>query len=151
MSHRIKVKKGDNEIELEGSQEFVESKFDELKEIILGTLQNDGSNTSSNPITILDVHDLVTNLKPETNLDTQLIFAYFLYKENVDPFRVENIESCFHEARMRPPRNISRDLSELEKGGLLLERQRVGRFKTYTISTEGISNVESMIKTGDIG
>lgn len=150
MDYRIRVKKGNIELEVQGTQEFVESKYEELKVIfdqpIPQEVEPAPPGGESPPTDLPDniVSFLQNKGNPKTNLKRNMIFAYWLNEHGTEVFTSDHIGALYVEARLRVPSKMARDLGTLQGRGLLLDRGKVGHNLQYTISADGIRNVEEM-------
>ncbi|MBD3171000.1 hypothetical protein GF326_00870 [Candidatus Bathyarchaeota archaeon] len=81
---------------------------------------------------------------PNTNLKRIMIFSYWLDKHGTSEFTAEDIDELFDESRNRTPANLPRDLGKLQGRGILIEKGKEGNAIIYTLSSDGIQQVEDM-------
>ena len=153
-NYKIKIKKGNMEIEVQGDKDFVISKFDELKEEFFETSKEE---IVKHEVISVEKKGLPETLptflnqkgNPDSFLDKTMIFSYWLFhKEKVDPINAKDIEHCYDLTRLRKSKNIPQDLMRNQKKGYLipLEEEKDGR-STYRLSQEGEKYVEEMEST----
>ncbi len=154
MDYRIRVKKGNIELEVQGTQEFVESKYEELKEVLDLQISDPQEATpipappreESPQIELPDNIVSFLRLKgnPKTNLKRNMIFAYWLNEHGTEEFTSEPIDALYDAAKLRVPAKTARDMATLQGRGLLLSRGKEGHYFKYALSADGIRDVEEM-------
>lgn len=106
MTYRIRVKKGDLEVEVEGDKQWVEGKFEELtseKSYASVTVE---SHAQAMPNTLVEFLEAKGNPQKHTELIT--VFAYWLLKaERMENFNVKDIISCYDKTRRAKPSNAN--------------------------------------------
>jgi hypothetical protein len=122
-SYRIKYKKGDFEVEVEGDKTWVETKFDELTKpsvvkpseaIQSSTLMME---TSGLPQSLAEF--LISKGSPKQHSVLVAIFGYWLYhKENQKSFNVKDIGKCYDDTRIAESTNTSQYMNEAQGKGL---------------------------------
>lgn len=148
---RIRIKRGQIEIEVEGSEEYVNHKFKELKDEFFKQIPTPIPKiTEETEHVILD--ELPDNLptfletkgNPQSNQDLALTFAYWLLKkEGVEPFNRSDIERCYSLTRLTPSTNTGMDLRRLQGKGYLIPEEKEGGL-AYRLSQRGLEYLEHM-------
>lgn len=150
---KIKVKIGDREIEIEGSEEYVDSKYSELKEEIFTfptiPLTRPTPVTTPTTETVIELPDnlpafLTMKGNPRGFQDIALVFAEWLLRtENIEPFNRTDISNCYQLTRLTPSKNIPQDLVRLQAKGYLLPDEKEGGL-AYRLSQSGLEYLSHM-------
>jgi len=149
---KIRVKKGDIEIEIQGTEEFVNTKFNELKEELEYPIERvEAVEPVGESVSIPELPDTLPSFlaqkgNPTPFPDITMVYAYWLYyKEKIDPFNAKDIEKCYDNARIRKSANIPRDLSRCVGKGFLipLKEKKEGQL-AYRLSKDGEKFVERL-------
>jgi hypothetical protein len=145
--YRLRLKKGDFEVEVQGDRDFVVTKFDELTKgkIVPGTIESvEAEGTVELPDTLVEYVKLKGD--PREHTDLVVIFAYWLFKkENIDTFNIRDMESCYSKARVPKPGNLSDKMYKNEGKALLVraDEQKDG-LAAWRITRTGEEYVEKM-------
>ncbi|MEM0314371.1 MAG: hypothetical protein QXQ41_07485, partial [Candidatus Bathyarchaeia archaeon] len=105
-NYKIRYRKGDLEIELQGDKEWVENKFKDF----IGEKIFEPIALVAGTKTLLDslVEFLKSKGDPKEHIDRILVFSYWLfYKENIKSYNVDDIAKCYDETRITKPANIN--------------------------------------------
>ena len=148
--YRIKYKKGDLEIELQGDRAWVEAKFKELAK----TEQFKPTATdqpSSNPVTSEKTalpESLAEFIKfkgsPTNHSILVVIFGYWLFhKEKQKLFNISDIEKCYDDVRVTESSNTSQIVNNAQSEGYFkrADEKKDGR-TAWTITQLGDKFVE---------
>lgn len=139
-SYRVRYKKGDFEIELQGDKEWVEKKFIEFIE---GRIVE--PNVSAKMLSESLVEFLKSKGDPKEHIDRIIVFSYWLFhKENIESYNVDDIERCYDEARITKPSNINAFMNELQAKGFLKTAGMKDGKKAWVITRTGEEYVEKM-------
>lgn len=104
MTYRIRVKKGDSEIEVEGDKQWVEDRFKELKTEKAYASVPVETAPQGMPNTLVEF--LETKGNPQKHTALIAVFAYWLLKaEKMEAFNVRDIVSCYDKTRRAKPSN----------------------------------------------
>lgn len=148
-TYRIKLKKGDFEVEIEGDKTWVETKFRELTtaEVVVKP-----SEATQPPTTKAKTFSLPQSLaeflnskgNPKQHSILVVVFGYWLFhKENQKSFNLKDITKCYDDARIPESTNTSQCMNDAQGKGLL---KRVDEKKdnqtTWTITQSGDQFVE---------
>lgn len=147
-NYKIRIKKGDFELEVSGDKDFTTSKFDELSKI----LDNASTSQSNNPPIAIS-HEVPRSItlveflkKKEANghPDRIVIFAYYLFhNRKIESFNVDDIEACYSETRTGKPANINDAINQsVGKGHLTPATEKKNDKKAWTITQTGDEYVE---------
>jgi len=142
--YRIKVRKGDFEVEVQGDKEWAEGKFKELttqKEAIsLGI----GTMVEGTPGTLGELLDLKGN--PQKHTDSMVIFAYWLYRvEKMNSFNVKDIIDCYDKTRKAKPSNPNQIINQNVARHIFAEApEEKDGLKAWIITRTGEEYVEQM-------
>ena len=120
MPYRIRVKKGDLEVEVEGDKQWVEDKFKEL------TVEKSYAPVASEAKTEIIPSTLVEFLEakgnPQKHTELVIVFAYWLLKvEKMEAFNVKDIISCYDKTRRVKPKNANQIINTDVRSNLLAE------------------------------
>lgn len=153
--YRIKIKLGQNEIELEGDKEWVEEKYLEFKTLV-----------DSDKLTPSSHSELVSGIRPDASVppeipetlaqfyrekgepkyhrDKVLIFSYWLTKvESMNSYNLTDINKCYSDLRITKPKNINDTMNKIPAKYLVIAPNKDEK-KAWVISYEGKKYVESM-------
>ncbi|MEM4142837.1 MAG: hypothetical protein QW445_01680 [Candidatus Bathyarchaeia archaeon] len=151
-NYRIRYKKGDFEVEVQGDKTWVETKFEQLRIDKTTELVSPLSAQATVPTTVDTtlppslVEFINAKGNPSEHTDLELLFAYWLLKkENMTFYNVSDIENCYNEARIPKPRNINDVQNKLQKKGYitLVKEQKEGK-KAWVITLTGEKYVQEM-------
>lgn len=136
----IRISQGDTTVEVSGSREFVDERFDELQQIYL---KNDygeersqhETNTQKKPVAL---GELYTTAEISYKRDAALLVGWYLESlEGQEDFTKSEIQDRALKAKIELGKNLSRDLSALVENGLLREVGRRDGEKTYYLTRNG--------------
>lgn len=143
-NYRIKYKKGDFEVDVQGDKAWVEKKFKELTE---------GEVVAPEKITP-EVKELPTSLgefirakgNPSGHTDRSMIFSYWLHKkEKTSSYNRTDIANCYSEARIAPPKNITDIMNTNQRKAYLMPAsEKKDGLKAWVITRPGEEYVEQM-------
>jgi len=151
---RIRIRKGDIEIEIEGKKDFVEKHYQKLKEEILGIPIDIEKHVAKSKAKkekekdkqlLISLPEFYKEKNPKSHPDKTLVFAYWLTKkENIEEFQASDILECYDKARIRKPANIRDVLGQVSTAtrALLLRSSQKGE---YTLSLTGMTYVEEKL------
>jgi hypothetical protein len=144
MPYRIKLKKGNFELEVQGDKLWVESKFKELttEEIsIPGTRE---TMPRSTPETLGEFLD--QNGNPQKHTEVVAVFAYWLFKvEKMELFNVKDIVECYNKTRRAKPSNPNQIINTNVASNLFAEaEEKKDGYKAWVITRTGEEYVEKM-------
>jgi hypothetical protein len=105
IEYKIRLRKGDFEVEVQGDQKWVEQKFEELtskaKEKSIPSPSEDQI-----PKTLGEFLEMKHN--PQKHTELVAVYAYWLLKvENQQSFNVKDIISCYDSTRRVKPKNAN--------------------------------------------
>jgi hypothetical protein len=153
-NYRIKIKKGDTEIDIAGDKNFVEKHIEKYKKEVF---------EPSKKISDEEISPIREGKKKESGLDeislsefykkkkpkdykkhdeNILIFSYYLSEiEKNEEFSPKNIEDCYEETSIPKPSNTARDMKSLASGkkAYLIKSSR-GIYKLSAIGKELVKN-----------
>lgn len=125
----------DVSMELERRVEVLESRIDELEEMVGGS---EVMTTESDMETFLD------RVSPGTHVERATVIGFHLvHEQQTAPFTVADIEEAYEECRIRKPANLSDVLSGAEERGWLMRSGTKGQNQLWTITRDGDAAVES--------
>jgi hypothetical protein len=149
-TYRIKYKKADFEVEIQGDKKWVEDKFKELTSLKPqeeGQKDKSLSSLSNMTTSLVEFYD--SKGAPKGNPEITLVFAYWLLKhDNINNFTAKDIDECYNQTKVCKPRNINDVLdSNIQKRLFGEGREKKDGKKTWEIIRSGIEAVEQMNKT----
>lgn len=129
-TYRIRIRKGDTEIEIEGDKEFVEKHIEEFKEELSQIPEVPLSEGKSISPTIereekeqepklkdLSLAEFYKIKQPKDHNETVVVFAYWLTKkENKEEFKTGDISKCYDVARITKPKNTTQHIQRAASG-----------------------------------
>lgn len=148
ITYRLKCKKGDYEVEVQGDKEWVEAKF---KELTTTEIVSPPTATQASPAT-MKVSGLPESLaeflkskgSPKQHSVLVVIFGYWLFhKENQEFFNLKDIAKCYSDARIPESSNASQYMNDAQGKGLFkrLEEKKDNQ-TAWTITPSGDDFVE---------
>lgn len=155
MRYKIKVRKGDFEVEVEGDKQWVENKFEELtsKEVVsalevqvepMVKVEEKPKGKKELPVSLAEF--LKQKGSPRQHTVLVVLFGYWLFhKKNIRTFNVRDISSCYDNARIPESTNTSQYLNRAQAEGYFkrVEERKEG-FVAWTITPTGEEYVEQM-------
>ncbi|MDY6985710.1 MAG: hypothetical protein SVE93_04825 [Candidatus Thermoplasmatota archaeon] len=126
-NHRIRIKRGEVEIEVEGDKEFVEKHIEEFKKEIPNIAKElspkeklippQEVSPEENELEGLSLAEFYKQKQPKDFNETAVVFAYWLTKkEGKEEFKASDIGACYDEVRMPKPKNITQHILALASG-----------------------------------
>lgn len=143
-NYKIRFKKGDLEIEVQGDKEFVSSKFEELmKSKITSEMIAETKKVKGLPTSLAEFVKIKGS--PKGYNDLTVVFAYWLFKkENMERFNAKDIENCYSLARIPKPANISDTMNKNQRKGFLMRAGKKDEKIAWSITRSGEEYVEKM-------
>ena len=144
-NYRIKYRKGDFEVEVQGDKDWVEKKFEQLvTEKVVPKAVTVTEEAIGLPASLVEF--LKQKGEPKKHIDRITVFGYWLFhKKNVRNFNVRDFEKCYSESRITEPSNISDQLNRAQaKGYFRVVDQLKDGLKTWTITLTGERYVDRM-------
>lgn len=144
IEYKIKIKRGDYEVEVQGDKDWVEAKYKELtnekdtpsipKVIEIGTM----------PETLGEFLDLKGD--PSKHTDAIAVFAYWLYKvEKMSSFNVQDMLGCYDKTRKVKPSNVNQIINQNVASHLFADAsEKKDNLKAWVITRKGEEYVEQM-------
>lgn len=155
-NYSIKYRKGDLEIEVQGDKVFVEEKFKELLTLKpVETQKQSTSPPSSQPLDEvgkkISLAEFLKTKNPKSHGDKILAFGYFLEKaKGFSSFNLDEIESCYMEARLPKTKNFSPYITQLVRDGVLMDAaEKKDNKKAWTLTESGLKYVEGLTPEGN--
>lgn len=149
--YRIKFRKGDIEIEVQGDKGWVEKKFGELttKEIsIVGAKvpEIEGAKVEGVALPSSLVEFLRQKGSPSRHADLVPIFGYWLFhKRDIRVFNRIDIEACYSDARIPESTNTAQIINQVQGiGNFRREEEKKDGKIAWTITPTGEKYVEQM-------
>ena len=157
--YRIRVRKGDWEVEVSASdKDFVLDESDRLiKHLSMAMvplsqneiIEGDGSHQlelgKSRNLKPETLNEFIRQFKLNTHLERIMVLGYWCEIKQGQPFfTMEDILAKYKEIREQPPANIRRDLGTLQGRGLLLSAGKQ-EGAAYGLTNSGIREVESKL------
>lgn len=147
-TYKIKIRKGDLEIEVQGDKEWVEIKYNELKneldfEALVPSQDVPSMEDKDLPMTLSEFIRSKPNVS--SNADEMAVYAYWLYhKKEMSSFNLKDIRACYNETRITVPTNPGQYLGDLQRKGFIkkLDEKKEG-MNAYIITPTGENFVEN--------
>ena len=144
-NYKIKCKKGDFELEVQGDKAWVEAKFKELSEsevIQEPTKISSVAQPSGLPVSLAEF--VKSKGSPRQHGALVVIFGYWLFhKENFKYFSSKDIKKCYDDTRIPESTNTSQYLNDAQGNGYFkrLDEEKDG-LTAWTITPTGDEYVE---------
>ena len=142
-TYKIKYRKGDFEIELQGDKEWVEQKFQEFiesKKVKLEAVAARAKELASSLVEFLK-----NKGNPKKHTDRALIFSYWLFhRENMQAYNVDDIAKCYDEARITKPKNLTDIMNKLQAKGYVKPVGEKDGKKAWVITQSGEGRLDQM-------
>jgi hypothetical protein len=144
MTYRIKVRKGDSEVEVEGDKQWVEDKFKELTVEKPYAPKVSEAKTGTIPNTLVEFLQAKGN--PQKHTELVIVFAYWLLKaEKVETFNVRDIISCYDKTRRVKPSNANQIINTDVRSNLLAQASdKKDGYMAWFLTHTGEQVVENM-------
>lgn len=148
-NYRIKYKKGDFELELQGDKAWVEARFKELttteiikSPITTSPIASPTTEVSGLPETLAEFVKMKGN--PTKHSVLAVIFGYWLFhKRNEKSFNIKDIDKCYDDVRIQESSNTSQYLNEAQGKGFFKRLEEKKDAQTaWTITQSGDKFVE---------
>jgi len=141
-NYRIRYKKGDFEVEVQGDKDWVEKKFKELsgKEItVIG-----GEKVGGMPKTLVEFLGMKGN--PKKHTDIMAVFAQWLLKiEKMDSFNVNDILACYDKTKKTKTKNPNQAINNNIGRKVFAEaKEKKDGLKAWFITDTGQEYIEKM-------
>jgi len=143
--YKIKVRKGELEVEVMGDKEFVIAKSEELIRTTFGTGAEPQPRMQPLEASLVE---FLKEKNPTSHNDGVIVFAYYLHKfKGLESYNVDDMHKCYSESRTPKPRNMNVTIDNNVKRGFLAsaEKKKDGK-KAWTITKTGEEYVESGLK-----
>jgi hypothetical protein len=144
VNYRIKIRKGDFEVEVQGDKIWVESKFKELTTQEVAISVSKKVATEGIPETLGEFLDQKGN--PSKHTDSMAIFAYWLFKvEKAESFNVKDMIDCYDKTRKAKPSNPNQIINQNVQRHIFAEAsEKKDGLKAWVITRTGEEFVEQM-------
>lgn len=144
MFYKIKVKKGDFEVEVQGDKQWVEEKFKELTGEEFQIAITKKIKTERIPDTLVEFLQQKGN--PQKHTELVAVFAYWLFKvEKMESFNAKDIISCYGKTRRVKPKNTNQIINTNVRSNLFAEAsEKKEGYKAWFLTHTGEEFVENM-------
>jgi hypothetical protein len=143
-NYRIRYKKDNFEVEVQGDKDWVEKKFGELttKEIVVAGAK--GKEVEGMPPTLVEFLGVKGN--PKKHTDIMAVFAYWLLKvEKMDSFNVNDVLACYDTTKKTKPKNPNQTINNNIGRKVFAEaKEKKDELKAWFITDTGQEHVEKM-------
>jgi hypothetical protein len=146
IEYRIRLKRGDFEVEVQGDKEWVEAKYKELTSEKSLSQALKSTEIGTMPQTIGEFLDEKGD--PTKHTDATAVFAYWLFKvEKMQSFNVQDILTCFDKTRKAKPSNVNQIINQNVAMHIFAEAsEKKDGLKAWVITRKGEEYVEQMNK-----
>jgi len=144
-NYKIKYKKGDFELEVQGDKAWVEAKFKELTKseaILQPSVATPETKPLGLPVSLAEF--VKSKSSPDQHNVLVVIFGYWLiHKENLKSFNSKDIKKCYDDTRISESKNTSQYLNYAQGSGYFkrLDEEKDG-LTAWTITPTGDEYVE---------
>jgi hypothetical protein len=144
MPYRLRVRKGDFEVDVQGDKEWVETKFKELttEKVIVPEVAE--TKITGLPETLGEFLDQKGN--PQRHTDVVAVYAFWLFRiEGMESFNVKDIVSCYERTRKPKPSNPNMIINQNVATHLFAEApEKKDGYKAWIITRKGEEYVMQM-------
>jgi len=145
-NYRIKYKKGDFEVELQGDKAWVETKFQELTKTEVIVEQPAVAKPTEKPLCLpVSLAEFVNSKgSPDQHNVLMAIFGYWLiHKESLKSFNIKDIKKCYDDTRIQESTNTSKYLNDAQANGYFKRLdEKKDNLMAWTITPTGDEYVE---------
>jgi hypothetical protein len=143
-NYRIKYKKGDFEVDVQGDKSWVETKFSELtsKEVVVASAKvQERAKTMPSSL-----GDFLETKGAGKQTDDTAVFAYWLLKsESVESFNANDMLNCYERTRKTKPKNINATIDKNVSRHIFdVAREKKDGLKAWVLTQTGEKYVEQM-------
>jgi len=142
--YRIRFRKGDFEVDVQGDKVWVEEKFKELTTMEPTNVIVEKPKIEGLPNTLGEFLDLKGN--PQRHTDVVAIFAFWLFKvEKMQSFNVKDIVVCYDKTRKSKPSNPNMIINQNVSTFLFAEApDKKDGYKAWIITRKGEEHINTM-------
>jgi len=148
ITYKIKFRKGDFEVEVQGDKKWAEEKFKELtsedfQTTITQKVVTEGI-PEGIPETLVEFLDQKGN--PQKHTELVAVFAYWLFKvEKMETFNVRDIVNCYDRTRRPKPSNPNQIINTNVRSHIFAEAgEKKEGYKAWVLTRIGEEIVEKM-------
>jgi len=143
-NYRIKYRKGDFEVEVQGDKDWVEKKFEEMTTKEITIVGAKAPKKEGMPESLGEFLDIKGN--PKKHTDIMAVFAYWLFKvEKMESFNAKDILGCYDQTRITKPEREHVAIDNNVKRHLFAEaKEKKDAVKAWVITKTGEEYVEQM-------
>jgi len=142
--YRIRFRRADFEVDIQGDKAWVEKKFKELTTMETAIVNVGKPKTKGLPDTLGEFLDLKGN--PSRHTDVVAVFAFWVFKvEKMQSFNVKDIVSCYDKTRKSKPKNPNMIINQNVSTFLFAEApDKKDGYKAWIITRKGEDHVNGM-------
>ncbi len=153
----MRVRIGENELEVSGPKDFVKKEIDAFKKeqkVILPVISSSSGPKLKQEIVgalkitkQMSVNQFFRKIPSKTDVDRTLIASYYLEKyRNYENFTASDVREIIKESRNNPPRNTNDSInSNIRKGLIMAAGDREGK-RAFVLTTDGEDAINEMLK-----
>jgi len=154
-SYKIKIRRGDLEIEVQGDKQFVLEQFGELKEelfrfreVVPTAPVTAAPKVEGKPLEGLSLVEFLNAKGPKSHPDRVTVMAYYLHHyQGVEIFNADDINECYSQARISRSANLNATINKnIAKGYIMEAKEKKDNKKAWMITQTGERYVESNLK-----
>lgn len=144
VNYRIRVRKGDFEVEVQGDKNWVEEKFKDLTSQEVAVSMAEEAAAKGIPGTLGEFLDQKGN--PSKHTDSIAVFAYWLFKVvKIGSFNVRDVIDCYDRTRKAKPSNPNQIINQDVATHIFAEApEKKDGLKAWVITRTGEEYVEQM-------
>lgn len=144
ITYKIKFRKGDFEVEVQGDKEWVEGRFKELTSEKFHVAMAKKVVTEGMAETLGEFLDQKGD--PQKHTELVAVFAYWLFKaEKMESFNVKDIIDCYDRTRRVKPKNANQIINTNVRSHLFAEAtEKKDGYKAWILTRTGEDFIEKM-------
>lgn len=147
--YRIRIVRGDAELEVEGDREFVLEmlqKYGPGKGTSQATSGDDSETGATEPSKARSAREFIQALGLKKHTDIVLAFGYYLeHQQGKEVFSPADINNCYYEAKLEPSNTSQAIIQNIKRGVLMTKgpatKKKAAR-KRYTLTQSGEEYIE---------
>jgi predicted metal-dependent hydrolase len=149
----MRVRIGDNELEVSGPSDFVEKKIADFLErqkkgatLPAGKAQTSSTQGQTASEKRLSLAQICRKIDPRTDVDKVLVAGYYLEKyEDFEKFTAAEIKENLRRAKIAPPKNTNDSINSNIKKGLMMSAGDKDKRRAFVLTSDGEETINDML------
>lgn len=143
-NYKIRIRKGESEIEVQGDKQWVEQKFKELMSENKQATLAASSSKEDVPTTLGELLEIKNN--PQKHTELVAVYAYWLLKaEKQQTFNAKDILTCYDTTRRAKPKNANQIINaDIQANLFAPANENKDGYKAWFLTHKGEEFVENL-------